>query len=588
MYTDLDLDFEHGTIEEDIVKNQSQLAAAEEAVRRCRKRQYQLRRDLNTARSVLSSLPKEVMSQIFLFMCSLADSPFGLWMFKPDQFLIGSVCKEWREIAWSTPRLWNIVYIWFREKSWKTQIELLEEWIERSGNLPLDIYIHSMPKSGTPWEPPTETFTRVTEVCARWRSFDGSAAPGLAVALKRTNATRFPMLETLTLSESIHAPPVNNPPDTTYLWNFLPAPALRNVSIKTPLLGANLTINWESLTCLKAAFILQQPDDPAQRKYIPFDVLSSCKQLTELELDLMGSGVSSTQQIHHCHFPHLKVLKINGLAVIVDCVLGWLKTPSLNELEICLESVDTTIQWEESLIDLTERSSCKISSLSIKLPKNELDSDADIVEMLRTLSRNHPIDSLEICSSIDCGLTLSNAMVFLLTMKRQYDDEKRKEHLPLLKNFYYNGDVSLSSWEYARMVNSRLTYEARKRKAHRMGRKHGMNVSVLGESTKDENGNNQVGDEVDECGDKDEIDQDEGDDGEQLDNSSVSNPLTFKIHYRNRNWFQAQHPNSLQSFYSELERFSTRGNRFVFKYLNYYDDDENYFYYRRYETGDED
>ncbi|KAH9474589.1 hypothetical protein JR316_0013051 [Psilocybe cubensis] len=536
------------TIEDIIMRNQGQLAAAKEATRLCREKHYRLSYHLNKARSVLSSLPNEVISQIFLFMCAPETSVWEFLCFPPTQFLIGSVCKEWRQIAWSTPHLWDNIEIQLVRKSCETQIELLEEWIERSGNLPLDIHIYSHGLFEAPWEAPPEAFTKIAEVYARWRSYHGHAVPGLAAELKRINATCFPMLETLSLSEPIHAPPVNNPPDTTYQWNFLSAPALHNVLIEGPLKGVDIAINWGSLTCLTADFVLRQsPHNSKKQGYVSFHVLTSCTLLTKLELNLKDSRVSSTQQPHPCRFPHLKILKIEGSADIVEYVLEWLTTPSLNELQIRLESIDITSEWEASLIDLTTRSSCKIRSLSVIHSHKHPESDDEFVDMLRILSRDHPIDSLEIRSY---GFTMSDNMVLLLTMQR--DSEEQQDHLPLLKNFTYAGDISFSLRKYADMINSRLIYEAQKSKENKIHRRRG---------TKKEPG--------DEYAEPDK--EDENSDGaDQLDNSSAStsnlNPLNFSVSYENLSWFGKQRPCILQSFYKELERASTRGKKFDFKY----------------------
>ena len=41
---------------------------------------------------------------------------------------IGSICKLWRDVAWSTPLLWNTILLHFSQKHHNTQIQLLGDW----------------------------------------------------------------------------------------------------------------------------------------------------------------------------------------------------------------------------------------------------------------------------------------------------------------------------------------------------------------------------------------------------------------------------------------------------------------------------
>ena len=57
---------------------------------------------------------------------------------------LGSVCHQWRQLAWATPDLWTTLYIGIKPTT-PTSIAtslpgLLHEWLGRSGALPLTIH----------------------------------------------------------------------------------------------------------------------------------------------------------------------------------------------------------------------------------------------------------------------------------------------------------------------------------------------------------------------------------------------------------------------------------------------------------------
>jgi len=91
-------------------------------------------------------LPPEVSSRIFLFCLPtrhlhqnvtaqrkrrFADGA------RPIQFVIGAVCQRWREIAWSTPQLWNVLCLGVSRNTHPVRAQLVQSWLERSGQLPL-------------------------------------------------------------------------------------------------------------------------------------------------------------------------------------------------------------------------------------------------------------------------------------------------------------------------------------------------------------------------------------------------------------------------------------------------------------------
>jgi F-box-like len=94
-----------------------------------------LKRKINARFSPVLQLPVEITSEIF--MTCFPPNAWELWGSKTPLDL-GKVCSTWRDIAWSMPWLWNTVSLSVPHLS-PTHTEMLDEWLFRSGQLPLSI-----------------------------------------------------------------------------------------------------------------------------------------------------------------------------------------------------------------------------------------------------------------------------------------------------------------------------------------------------------------------------------------------------------------------------------------------------------------
>lgn len=86
-------------------------------------------------------LPLEIIVEIFkhcIFPIAIKDKKTASTI---TPLFIGSICSSWRRIAWSTPSLWSTFSLGFRsdDSLSNTKIELLEQWLSRTRNLPLSI-----------------------------------------------------------------------------------------------------------------------------------------------------------------------------------------------------------------------------------------------------------------------------------------------------------------------------------------------------------------------------------------------------------------------------------------------------------------
>lgn len=103
-------------------------------------------------------MPPEVLEEIF-WQC-LPERRYPTTSFREAPLLLTHVCRQWRDVAISSPRLWSSIYIsWtdggagrdiYNRSSGPTlesqiihrRCDLVEQWISRSGFLPLSLYLN--------------------------------------------------------------------------------------------------------------------------------------------------------------------------------------------------------------------------------------------------------------------------------------------------------------------------------------------------------------------------------------------------------------------------------------------------------------
>ena len=125
-----------------------ELAELDALLERLRIKRYNLRKRINRLRSpIVHKLPPDVMSTIFEF-CLPDFADHQLYPYPIEDLSIplslGAICSFWRDIAWSTPRLWSslVVRVPSRHDS-HMATGIAQEWLDRSGHLPLSIRIIS-------------------------------------------------------------------------------------------------------------------------------------------------------------------------------------------------------------------------------------------------------------------------------------------------------------------------------------------------------------------------------------------------------------------------------------------------------------
>jgi hypothetical protein len=232
---------------------QHQIKRLENELARLKARQKSLRTTMNAIHDpFIHKLPPEIGSHILrLSLPTLTtgehdpNSAFGLdsaaWA---APLKLGSVCRKWRQLAWSTPDLWTTISIVIDSSMTKSTSEslpgLLREWLGRSGVLPLTIYFfHDSDHLLTSHNPRTGIRTEVFAVStglvidilnlhsSQWRNlhlkagkhiidrFSSSAEltqlVGLALELGGTFGGRSPLPREFTMESLTHLKLINFP-----------------------------------------------------------------------------------------------------------------------------------------------------------------------------------------------------------------------------------------------------------------------------------------------------------------------------------------------------------------------------------------
>ncbi|CAA7270684.1 unnamed protein product [Cyclocybe aegerita] len=127
----------------------SQLEKAKQLVARLAFEKEATKSAINAAHDPITGrLPIELTTRIFAlamsgwnYLPSFMDSKRNT--VRPP-LLFGAICRRWREIAWLTPSLWTEVDICLSPGNAMHRGTLLDEWIRRSGQLPLLITIRTV------------------------------------------------------------------------------------------------------------------------------------------------------------------------------------------------------------------------------------------------------------------------------------------------------------------------------------------------------------------------------------------------------------------------------------------------------------
>lgn len=319
-------------------------------------RRAELRIRIN-AMSPTAQLPAEILIEIFWLVCQ--PSTNGRLI---TPLFFGSICKEWRDMAWSTPLLWNAVSLHVSSTMRRSQVDLLREWLMRANTLPLYIKLIADSEDDSTLSSIRSIMNVLVVRSMYWYSFDCVLPLQCHDILE---GHRFPMLA----SVSVHPPKgtistFSEPPNM-----FLSAPKLRDAELWGYHFPSML-LPWGQLIRFKTQFLTITECLKVLRRS---PMLKECHLESVYSPEIIASPVSGTL---YSDLETLDVVLIKGAAL---SLFHSITLPSLRDLRVSYGGVGGALL--SAIQSLIIRSGCKLKRLCIENPSFR---DDDLIACLET------------------------------------------------------------------------------------------------------------------------------------------------------------------------------------------------------------
>lgn len=294
----------------------------------------------------------EILQEIF-YHC-LPTTHNALMSDKEAPLLLGLVCRGWRQIVYSTPKLWTSIHIIGSPSTHPSHAldvarrEAISSWLSRSGGLPLSISMivserHTMkwyncPRSRDAGNSQAQLYLDlIIPHARRWRYvFLSHFYFHWGGILDRLHNSHLPMLQSLHIEADQPMRRSTEPIDVRKWYrtdSILSAPSLRSISL--PVLHPRfmeLPIPWDKITGLNLGSQITEP----------FKVYRALKSIPNLESCCVsvGSHVEENLSLNPLEMMPLNLSRLRSLHIIVgscqdasSCsLLENLNTPSLRHL----------------------------------------------------------------------------------------------------------------------------------------------------------------------------------------------------------------------------------------------------------------
>ena len=380
--------------------------------------------------SPICRVPPEIMSMIFI-LC-LGEFKYH----KAEQaWVLGWVCRYWRNVAFSTPRLWSKPTFRLHGSRSGNDVIMAKEWLARAGASPLKLSLEGS------WETAHAVLDASVDQSHAWEEFSYRLSFRLLQHLSPIK-NRLHQLERLTLR------PVGPKSLTELVDVFEDAPRLHHLTLGPNICASQLKLPWSQLKSFSTAGAC--------------DIASLCDtfqmppNLVECDIELAVSPSRLSRS--PVRLEHLETMRVRGESLQAN-FFDYLELPALRNLHVEFTDAvnyqtssmkDLPHHWIPRLISLIKRSSCRLSQLDMKGSFEE-------GHLMRLLEVTPTLQGLEIR-----GAALTNLDVQRLTRRVPADVSASDILAPNLSVFNVTCQHShpFDFDAFAKMVRSRATCQS--------------------------------------------------------------------------------------------------------------------------------
>ncbi|CAA7265106.1 unnamed protein product [Cyclocybe aegerita] len=380
--------------------------------------------------------PPEIASHVFALTISDPETSENEHLIPLN---LGAVSRRWREIAWSTPRLWTRVPVNL-EAFFHHPKELLLQWIGRTGQLPLSIHIfydYDVLESGAAQHAAsfTDVFGIINEHALRWETLRLRIPFSLYPRL-RSKCDKAPLLKHIIIDPPwfIENYALDYKGEILCVCTVPPGPQTVMV---TQFPFASIRINWSNVTTLL------------------FDRISviDCLRLFQQALQLSQCSLNiahsdwrdrrlDSNPITLSHLTRLSIRFLTSNLTVAGAFLHNITLPALTHLDYT-ETIDYT-----ALAALLTRSSCPLTYLYIGYLKDRMPSTQSLLQVLRA------------------SLSLEDLRIKMTQLPKDFFDSlsvplgnnvaDQAILLPRLRSFSYRGKLTFDWSSFINCLDSRL------------------------------------------------------------------------------------------------------------------------------------
>ena len=384
------------------------------------------RQDHKALISPIRFFPPEILSHIFLLSLPTLDyDDHSIMVLRKAVMFPGQVCKYWREIALSTPKMWS--KITFLSES-DANAKLTHSWLSRSGSSPLSICLSNR-ISLDPNKPTSPVLLDVIAQSDRWKDLVFQAGDASIVGLPPVRH-RLPYLQTLSIANGTIISL------TQTLDTFEIAPRLHSLTLGRNISLAKLRIPWNQLTYCDICSLWSTGDC--------LELLRQSPNLVECTL-AFGNDVSHQAQLLVQH-EHLRILSIHSC--LNDSIGPFFDNLTLSALETFSANCSKSASWAQpQFLSLLSRSACPLLRLHLDFSFEFIDDDLmDCLQLLPSLTE------LELRDQSHVALTRS----FFVRLTRYMSENGRNGCLlPNLRVLRLDIDPGKIGESFANMIESR-------------------------------------------------------------------------------------------------------------------------------------